>query len=581
MDHDGAAGKALARVVIDAAFHLKGHAGGQEGPEALPGLAVEVEVQAVLGQTGGPVAQDDAAGKACAHGTVHIADGPLDAQMVALSRQYGFGGLIDVLFQGRGFTDTGEAPGMVFAGRVRRPEQAREVEGGRPARDVRTLCQQIGMADGFVQGAEAQGGQFAAHVPGQQAQETFHMFGAALEAGTQLFVLGGDARRAAALHAVAAHDAAHADHQRRPEGEFLGAQQGSHEHVTPGAQQTVGLEGHPPAHAAGHQRLMRLGQTGFPRQAHIVDGGMRAGTGAAVMAGDDHAVRTGLGHTHRDGPDTAFGHQLDGDAGRRIEVTEVVDELRQILDGVDVVMRRRGDQGDPGHGGTDTGDVHRDLVGGQLAAFTGLGTLGRLDLDLFRMGKIFRRDAKAARSDLADAGACVMAASVRVRPGRVAGRILAAFTAVGGHAAGIAAFGQGAVGFVTDGAIGDGRTDEVPQDGLFRLNLVQRDRGAGRVGRDLQQGAQREALCFLPVAKAGEGLPGRGRSLSVRVFIDGRMQGAHGTGAPETRRRGGSGGIGIVPGLRVTQGGIAGQGLQTDAADGAGRAREITVDDIL
>lgn len=51
------------------------------------------------------------------------------------------------------------------------------------------------MADGFVQGAEAQGGQLAAHVPGQQAQETFHMFGAALEAGTQLFVLSGDARR--------------------------------------------------------------------------------------------------------------------------------------------------------------------------------------------------------------------------------------------------------------------------------------------------------------------------------------------------------------------------------------------------
>ena len=172
-----------------------------------------------------------------------------------------------------------------------------------------------------------------------------------------------------------------------------------------------------------------------------------------------------------------------------------------------------------------------------------------------------------------------MTTAVRVRPGRVAGRILAAFTAVGGHAAGIAAFGQGAVGFVTDGAIGDGRTDEVPQDGLFRLHLVQRDGGAVRVGCDLQQGAQREALGFLFVAKAGEGLPGRGGSLPGRVFIDGRMQGAHGTGAPETRRRGGSGGI--VPGLRVTQGGIAGQGLQTDAADGAGRAREITVDDIL
>ena len=52
-----------------------------------------------------------------------------------------------------------------------------------------------------------------------------------------------------------------------------------------------------------------------------------AGTGAAVMAGDDHAARTGLGHTHRDGPDTAFGHQLDGDAGRRIEVTAIFQQF--------------------------------------------------------------------------------------------------------------------------------------------------------------------------------------------------------------------------------------------------------------
>ena len=174
-----------------------------------------------------------------------------------------------------------------------------------------------------------------------------------------------------------------------------------------------------------------------------------------------------------------------------------------------------------------------------------------------------------------------MATAVRVRPGRVAGRILATFTAVGGNAAGIAAFGQGTVGFVTDGTVGDGRTDEASQDGLFRFHVIQGDGGRGRVGSDLQQGTQREALGFLFVAKAGEGLPGRGGSLSVHVFIDGRMQGAHGTGAPEARRRGGSGGAGIVPGLRVTQGGIAGQGLQTDAADGAGRAREIAVDDIL
>lgn len=73
--------------------------------------------------------QDDAAGKARAHGTVHIADGPLDAQMVALSRQHGFGGLIEVLFQGRGFTDTGKPPAwcsQAAAGVQSRRERSRE-----------------------------------------------------------------------------------------------------------------------------------------------------------------------------------------------------------------------------------------------------------------------------------------------------------------------------------------------------------------------------------------------------------------------------------------------------------------------
>ena len=51
-------------------------------------------------------------------------------------------------------------------------------------------------------------------------------------------------------------------------------------------------------------------------------------------------------------------------------LVEVVDELRQILNGVDVVMGGRGDQGHARLAAPEVGDVGADLLGRQLASFT-------------------------------------------------------------------------------------------------------------------------------------------------------------------------------------------------------------------
>ena len=89
---------------------------------------------------------------------------------------------------------------------------------------------------------------------------------------------------------------------------------------------------------------MGFGQTDFPGQAGMFDGGDRAGAGAAIVAGNGHMIRVRLGDTRRDCADADFGHQLDADAGGGIHVLQVMNELAQILDGVDVMVRRRGDQ---------------------------------------------------------------------------------------------------------------------------------------------------------------------------------------------------------------------------------------------
>ena len=106
----------------------------------------------------------------------------------------------------------------------------------------------------------------------------------------------------------------------------------------------VDLDRDTSAQPVEHQGLMGLGQTDLPRRAGVLDGGQRAGARASVIAGDGDVVGMGLGDAGGNRPDAHLGDQLDRDAGLRIDVLQIVDELREILDRVDVVMRRRRDE---------------------------------------------------------------------------------------------------------------------------------------------------------------------------------------------------------------------------------------------
>ena len=156
------------------------------------------------------------------------------------------------------------------------------------------------------------------------------------------------------------------------------------------------------AEARADQGAMHLGEAELPRHAGVLDGVQRGGGGAAAVAGDVDHVGAGLGHPGGDGADAGPGHQLHRDAGARIDHAQVVDELRQVLDGVDVVVRRRRDERDAGGGAAQPGDVRGDLVAGQLAALARLGALGDLDLELLGAGQVGRGDAEAPGGDLAD-----------------------------------------------------------------------------------------------------------------------------------------------------------------------------------
>lgn len=100
-----------------------------------------------------------------------------------------------------------------------------------------------------------------------------------------------------------------------------------------------------------------------------------------------------------------------------------MDELREVLDRVRVVVRGRRDELDAGGAAARRRDVDGDLRRGQLTALAGLRALPDLDLQLFqhRVGEIARPDAEPAGRELLDPGAA---------DGAVPGVVLAALAAV-------------------------------------------------------------------------------------------------------------------------------------------------------
>ena len=144
--------------------------------------------------------------------------------------------------------------------------------------------------------------------------------------------------------ALAGHRAAHRDQRRGAEAVALRAEQRRDHHVASGLEPAVGPHLDPVPQPVAHQGRLRLRQPQLPGRAGVLDGGERRGAGAAVVPGDEHVVGVRLRHARRDGADAGLGDQLDAHARARVHRLEIVDQLRQVLDRVDVVVRRRRDQ---------------------------------------------------------------------------------------------------------------------------------------------------------------------------------------------------------------------------------------------
>ncbi|MNO86260.1 hypothetical protein D3C76_776550 [compost metagenome] len=116
------------------------------------------------------------------------------------------------------------------------------------------------------------------------------------------------------------------------------------------------------AQAVSHQRLLGFHQAQLPRTTRVFHGGEWACARAAVIARDGDQVCVGFCHTGGDGADARFGNQLHGDHRFRVDLFQVENQLRQVFDRVDIMVRRRGDQRHARHRVAQFGDVRRDFV---------------------------------------------------------------------------------------------------------------------------------------------------------------------------------------------------------------------------
>ncbi len=344
VQHQLAAGHALADVIVGIALEHELEAAGIPGPEALPGVAGEAHRDRRRGHAMVAVRARDRARHARADAAVAVGDGVVvlaarlrrdrrrkigehaRGQRTRIARRVArhAAGLRLRAHQPGGGKDRGEVEPALLGGRAL------------------GLAQQVGAADQVLEPAHAQARQVAAHVLGHEAEIVDHHLRQPGEVRiAQARVLGRDAGGAVVEVADAQVLAAQRHHRAGAEAEALGAQDRALDHVQPGLEPAVDLQAHLVAQRVHAQGLLGLREAQLPRRAGVLDRALRRGAGAAVVAGNGDEVGVGLDHARRHRAHAGVAHELDRHQRGRIDLLQVIHQLRQVLDRIDVVVRRR------------------------------------------------------------------------------------------------------------------------------------------------------------------------------------------------------------------------------------------------
>src|SRR5215210_7182935 len=221
-------------------------------------------------------------------------------------------------------------------------EQRREIHtAGFPVLDGLAHLEFVGAADHLLEGPEAHPRHVLPHLFGDEEEVVDDVLWRTGKALSELGVLGRDTHRARVQVAYAHHDAARGHEGRRRESEVLGPEERRHGDVAAGLELAVGLQDHTPPQPVLDEHLLGFGDPQLPRQPRVLYGREWVGPRSAVVARDGYMVGLRFGYACRDRPDPDLGDELHAYSGPWVGVLQVVDELREVLYGVDVVVGRR------------------------------------------------------------------------------------------------------------------------------------------------------------------------------------------------------------------------------------------------
>mmetsp|Transcript_17676 Transcript_17676/g.41550 ORF Transcript_17676/g.41550 Transcript_17676/m.41550 type:complete len:260 (+) Transcript_17676:2909-3688(+) len=218
----------------------------------------------------------------------------------------------------------------------------------------------------------------------------------------QNWILRCNADRTGVEVALAHHDAAHGNERCSGKAKPLCAKKCCNHHITARPELAISLQGHTAPQAIENQGLMCFGQTNLPWSPGMLDARPLGGSSTTIAAADQDVVSFALGNSSRHNTYTDLTDELDTHTCIRVGILEVENQLSQVLNGVDVVVRRGRDESNSRGGVSSLRDASLHLLARKLSSLTRLGALGHFDLELLGIRQILHCNTKASRSDLLD-----------------------------------------------------------------------------------------------------------------------------------------------------------------------------------
>ena len=216
---------------------------------------------------------------------------------------------------------------------------------------------------------------------------------------------------------------------------------------------------------------MSLGKTKLPRKSRIVNGACRSCTGTSIITRDQDNLCTCFCYTSCYRTNTSFRYQFYRDTCLRVCIFQVVDQLCQILDGVNIMMRRRRDQAHTWCGQTGLCDPRIDFSTRQMSTLSWFCTLSHLDLNLLCTYQISGSNTKTSTCHLLDRRAFIQS----IRSDSQTFNTLTALTGIRFTMELIHGNSQTLMGFLRNRSIGHGTGLKTGHDGLYALYFLQRN----------------------------------------------------------------------------------------------------------